>query len=390
MRSNGQRFETPLGNSLGGDILLGTNYGVNNVNREHPRVQRWRVAVQREVLRSTSVEIAYNAALGDRLGMNIEQSYVPEQFYASGNVRDTAQQTLLQGNVTNPFHISNFESLRTSDPDLYQRLAGNAFFTSTTIQRQFLIRDFPAYGITGNTPGIVYNELPVGKNKTHALELNVTRRYANGIAGNFSYMFTHSDDLIRVETYEREPTLWQPSNNARPHRISASGMADLPFGESRPFLNEGGVLAAILGDWQLSGTFEYQPAQLLNWNNLFFYGDLEDIQLDNPTLDRWFNTDAGFEKDPNKVPANFQKRSFPFRVDGVRGFNLLTTNLSLLRNIRVGGSKVVSLRVNAQNLFNRQGWNAPNLTPTSTQFGMITTPSGMAMRFVTFVAKFTF
>ena len=84
--------------------------------------------------------MAYNGVLGDRLGMNIEQSYVPEEFYASGNVRDPAQQTLLQGNVTNPFHISNFESLRNSDPALYQRLAGNAFFTSTTIQRQFLIR----------------------------------------------------------------------------------------------------------------------------------------------------------------------------------------------------------------------------------------------------------
>ena len=44
--------------------------------------------------------------------------------------------------------------------------------------------------------------------------------------------------------------------------------------------------------------------------------------------------------------------------------------------------------MNAQNLFNRQGWNAPNLNPTSTQFGMITTPSGMAMRFITFVAKY--
>ena len=343
--------------------------------------------VQRELLPSTSIEIAYNGVLGDRLGMNIEQSYVPEEFYAGGNVRDPAQQTLLQGNVTNPFHISNFESLRTSDPALYQRLAGNAFFTSTTIQRQFLIRGFPEYG---NGNGIVYNELPLGQNRTHALELNVQRRYANGLAGNFSYMFTKSDDLIRVETYERTPTLWQPSNNARPHRISASGMADLPFGPSRPFLDNGGVLAAILRDWQLSGTFEYQPAQLLNWNNLFFYGNLEDIPLDSPTLDRWFNTDAGFEKDPNKVPANFQKRSFPFRVDDVRGYNLLTTNMSLLRNIRVGGSQMVSLRVNAQNLFNRQGWNAPNLNPTSTQFGMITTPSGMAMRFVTFVAKFTF
>ena len=386
VRLNGSRFETPLGNSLGGDILLGTNYTVNNVNREHPRVQRWRFAVQRELFRSTSVEMAYSGVYGDRLGMNIEQSYVPEQFYASGNARDTAQQTLLQGNVTNPFHISNFESLRGSNPALYQRLAGNAFFTSTTIQRQFLIRGFPQHG-TGN--GVVYSDLPVGKNRTHAFEVNVQRRYSNGLAGNFSYMFTHSEDLIRVETYEREPSLWQPSNSARPHRITASGLADVPFGRSRRFLNNGGVLAGIVGNWQLSGTFEYQPAQLLNWGNVFFYGDLEDIKADEPTLDRWFNIDAGFERDPNRVPANFQKRSFPFRVDGVRGYNLMAVNMSLLRNIPVRMG-TVSLRVNAQNLLNRQGWGNPNLNPTSTQFGMITTPSGMAMRFITFVTKYSF
>ena len=150
------------------------------------------------------------------------------------------------------------------------------------------------------------------------------------------------------------------------------------------------MLAAIVGGWQASGTFEYQPGGLLNWNNLFFYGNLADITLANPTLDHWFNTDAGFEKDPAKVPANFQKRSFPFRVDGVRGYTLADVNLSLLRNIPAGKGRTISFRVNAQNLLNRQGWNAPNLNPTSTQFGMITSPSGQAMRFVTFVAKISF
>ena len=52
VRVNGSRFETPLGNSLGGDILLGTAYNVNNLSREHPRVQRWRVAVQRELFQA--------------------------------------------------------------------------------------------------------------------------------------------------------------------------------------------------------------------------------------------------------------------------------------------------------------------------------------------------
>jgi hypothetical protein len=389
VRLTGSRFDKPLGNSLGGDILLGSNYTPNNVNREHPRVQRVRVALQREILRNTSVEVAYSGAFGDRLGFTVEQSYVPEEYYSTGNVRDTAQQTLLQTNVTNPFNINNFAALQTTNPALYQRLAGNAFFMSTTIQRQYLLRAFPEYGNTGNTPGILYGNLPLGKNRTHSLEVNVQRRYSHGISGNFAYTFTHSEDLTKTETYERTPTLWQPSNNARPHRITAGANWELPFGDSRHFLSHGGVLAAVVGGWQAAGTFEYQPGSLLNWGNLFFYGNLADIPIANQTLSHWFNTD-NFEKDPNKTPVNFQKRSFPFRVDGVRGFTLEDVNLSLLRNIPAGKGRTISLRVNAQNLLNRQGWNGPQLSPTSTQFGMITAPSGQAMRFITFVSKISF
>ena len=63
-----------------------------------------------------------------------------------------------------------------------------------------------------------------------------------------------------------------------------------------------GVLAAILGGWQVGGTFEYQPGALLTWGNVFFYGDFDDIAVDDPTLDRWFNVDAGFERDPPRSP----------------------------------------------------------------------------------------
>ena len=96
-------------------------------------------------------------------------------------------------------------------------------------------------------------------------------------------------------------------------------------------------LAAIVGGWQLAGNYDYQPGSLLgDWTNLFFYGDLDDIAVDNPTLDRWFNTDAGFEKDPARTPAGFQKRQFPFRVDGVRGQALSFLNMSVTRSLGIG------------------------------------------------------
>ena len=180
--------------------------------------------------------------------------------------------------------------------------------------------------------------------------------------------------------------------------MTADFIVELPFGASKPFLSDGGVLAAVLSGWQVGGTYEWQLGQLLEWsgnaigsvNNIFFYGNLEDIKLDNPTTDRWFNVDAGFERDPAKIPANFQKRTFPFRIDGVRAPSLRHLNVNIGRTLRLPGNKTLQLRVDALNVFNNETYADPNLNPTSTQFGMITANNGTYMRFVTFVTKFNF
>ncbi len=276
------------------------------------------LSVQREISRNMAVEIAYNGSRGDRLDRNIRQDYLPEEWWNSSNVRDLTQQNLLNANVTNPFFINNFAPLRTSDPALYNQMAGNSFFTSPTIQRNRLLRPFPHMS---SGDGLEIQTLPLGENRAHSLEITFNRRFANGFTANVFYTATKFTENRTVEEYEREPTIWQTTQEARPHRITADFIAELPFGSAKPFLNDGGVLAAILSDWQVGGTYEWQPGALLEWpasQNIFFYGDLDDIKLDNPTIERWFNTDAGFEKDPAKVPAAFQKRAFPFRIDGVR------------------------------------------------------------------------
>ena len=48
---------------------------------------------------------------------------LPEQYWNATNTRNNAIATSLNQQVPNPFHISNFESLRTSDPTLYQHLS---------------------------------------------------------------------------------------------------------------------------------------------------------------------------------------------------------------------------------------------------------------------------
>ena len=91
---------------------------------------------------------------------------MPEQYYSSvTNVRDATQQSLLQQQVPNPFNIANFASLATTNPALYQRLAGNSFFTAATTQRQNLLRAYPQLS------GLSYANLPLGVVKDHALEI---------------------------------------------------------------------------------------------------------------------------------------------------------------------------------------------------------------------------
>ena len=69
---------------------------------------------------------------------------------------------------------------------------------------------------------------------------------------------------------------------------------------------------------------------------------------------------------------------------------LTFTNLSIQRNIGVGGNRSVQLRVDGQNLFNRQQWQNPSVNPTSTQFGQVTNVALNQMRFFTFGMRVTF
>lgn len=397
VRPDGTRLDQALGSSLGADTLLGRAFDAQNPNREHARVQRWRLSLQREISRNMAVEIAYNGMRGDHLDTRIRQDYLPEEWWNGSNVRDVTQQNLLNANVRNPFFIGNLEPLKTSNPALYNQLAGNSFFTSPTIQRHRLLRAFPHMsvgnlGVDGGAPrGLRYENLPLGENRSHSLELGLTRRFANGFTGNIFYTATRLTENRVVEEYDRAPTIWQTSQFARPHRVTADFIVELPFGSAKPFLSDGGVLAGILSDWQIGGTYEWQPGALLEWpGNIFFHGDLDDIKVDDPTIDRWFNVDAGFERDPRKVPANFQKRTFPFRIDGVRQPGLMHLNMNVARTLRLGGNRTLQLRVDALNVLNNETYAAPNLDPRSTQFGRITRNNGTYMRFVTFITKLNF
>jgi hypothetical protein len=220
IRSNGTRFDVPLQASLGPMARVGQGFSYNDFNRRHPRVQRWRLGVQRELTENTLVEVSYWGQWGDRIGLGQRLDPLPGQYWATGNVRNNAIATELNRQVPNPFHISNFESIRTSDPVLYQHMSTLGQFTATTIAKNRLLRAFPHMnGLTNSTN-------PGGKARTHAMEVNFTRRMSRGLMLNASYTRMRQEDFTTIENeFDAAPTFWWPSNSARPHRLTVTGIA---------------------------------------------------------------------------------------------------------------------------------------------------------------------
>ena len=64
-------------------------------DRQHPRVQRWRVGVQRELGANMMVEASYWGQWGDRLFVTTRLDALPGQYWATGNTRNNAIATEL-------------------------------------------------------------------------------------------------------------------------------------------------------------------------------------------------------------------------------------------------------------------------------------------------------
>ncbi|MEO5741153.1 MAG: carboxypeptidase-like regulatory domain-containing protein [Vicinamibacterales bacterium] len=398
VRADGTRFVTPVGTSLGGNFVAGQALTYGNLDREHARLQRWRAGVQKELGRNMAIEVAYVGTYSDRVDVNsfvgnntqniLRQDVLPEQYWNHTQTRNTVLQTSNNQNVANPFFIGNLTSLRTSNPALYNQLAAQALFTSPTIQKNRLLRPFPHMSV-GN--GLQAQAQPLGKVRTHAIEVAFQRRFSQGLSLNAAYSGIRAEEwLYIINEYDAAPTQWITSQQARPHRITLNGVYELPFGRGRRFLSNGGLLGMILGGWQTGQTFEWQPGPLLQFQNVFFYGDVNDIAIDDPTLDQWFNVDAGFERSATRIPADFQERLFPLRIDGLRGHATLLLNSSISRTFPLVGRSMLQIRLDAANMLNRQQFANPQLNPTATDFGRVTANANTEPRFLILMSKVTF
>lgn len=377
--AGGARFDLPLQAALGSMARVGQGFGYTPFDRPHPRVMRWRLGVQRELSANLLIEASYWGQWSDRIGLGVRDDFLPDRYWNKTNVRNNAIATDMNSQVPNPFHISNFESIRTSDPVLYQHMTTLGQFTSPTIAKNRLLRPFP------HMNGLTNTNVASGKARTHAMELSVQRRFARGFNLNASYtrMLQENKTFIDNE-FERGPETWWTSDSARPHRMTFTAIYEFPFGKGRRFLTSG-ILNHLLGGWQTAATYEFQSGPLLGWGNLFYKGDINSFEADatsgGKTLDQWFNTNVPFEKVAANQPAAFQTRVFPRFFNGLRADGLSQWNGNLLREFRIGESIRMQFRADAINLQNRSQMSGPDINPVSTLFGRVTSQTSSLNRF---------
>ena len=83
------------------------------------------------------------------------------------------------------------------------------------------------------------------------------------------------------------------------------------------------------------------------------------------TVQQWFNT-AAFVR-PDAFTYGNAGRNI------VVGPGIFNTDMSILKNIMIGGGKSVQLRLEAFNLFNKPIWGDPDMNMSSSTYGRINT-----------------
>jgi hypothetical protein len=347
----------PVGAANGIQTFLGQSISFFDPNPKSPRNQRWQAGLQRELPGRWVLDLAYVGNHGTDLPTGRNLNALPSQYLSTTGSRDDATNNFLTASVPNPFF------------NLMPATAGTVF-RSASIPRERLLRPYPQFDAINTTTS-------EGWSWYHSLQTGLQKRFSRGytFGANYTYSrFTEATEFLNAG----DPEPWEGiSSQDVPHRLSLNGILELPFGRERRFGGDvSPALNALIGGWQVQGIYTLQSGfPIGNFPNLFFTGDLDDIAVDKPTLARWFNTDAGFVKASGAQPVS-NLRTFPLRLDSVRGDRTNNVDLSMIKNTNLPYGKSLQVRFEAINAFNHPQFPSPggnSLNPTNNVFGQVVT-----------------
>jgi hypothetical protein len=242
-----------------------------------------------------------------------------------------------------------------------------------------------------------------GHSIMNAGNVQLRRRLAHGVSGGLSYTLAKAMDnasslgaggAVVAQNDKDLGAEWAASSFDRRQQFSGNAYFELPWGPNRRWLNNGGALATLLGEWSAQFTLTLQTGTPLTARVLGAASDLlrgvngslranyngAPIQLADPTVDEFFDINAF----STPSPGQFGSSSRNLIVGpGSRQLNGL-----FQRDLRLGGNRALTLQLNAINLLNAVQWAAVDTNINSPTFGQVI--AARPMRTMTVTARLRF
>ena len=249
-------------------------------------------------------------------------------------------------------------------------------------------RIFPAFALVRPT-------FSAARSQYDSLQSSVRMRPTHGINFLASYTYAHAKDHVSGLNIGGEPRPVLPvtiGDESSIERALSYEWADALFDVRHRFVVSFGaglptpadwtpVLKNTLGGWQVNGIVQAQtgfPLSVTDTSNngldIRFLTNRPDATCDPNanaphTTDQWFNTSC-FVSRPLAATGD---RPGNAGRDSIRGPGFASTDLSLFKNVELGGTRRIQVRIEAFNLFNQVRFNQPGGALGTPNFGKITT-----------------
>jgi hypothetical protein len=339
------------------------------------------------------------------------QTGVPSFQQGSGRIEGLSPRRLFEDDNRNQLTAQwNFNVQRQLSPDLVVEAGYVASFgrNLTLFLLENQIRNKADYGKGQNArPVPVFGNIwgwgSGAKSRYHAATVRVEKRFSAGLAVLGSYTWAKSHDnapgdfavgnlgisTAPIDSYDISREYGLSGFDTR-HRLVISSLYELPFGSGKRWLSQGKFNHYLLGGWDVSSITSWQTGlpidirtqttRTFSFNNQNRPDRTGNGKLDEPTVNRWFDT-AAFAN-----PADFQLGNSgrnPVTAPGV--FNLDAT---IGKKVAFGEGRFVQFRTEFFNLTNTVNFGSPNNFLGNPNFGRIL--SSRAARQVQFGLRIQF
>ena len=348
-------LQQPQGSAQGLATYLGQSVSFVSPQENNAYSFRYNFNIQHQLPWDTVLELGYAGNHAVHLPVNHNLDFIPNQYLSTSPVRDQATINALTANVPNPF----------------AGLLPGTTLNGSTVQVAQLLEAYPQF------TGVTLQNENIGSSYFQMLQARLHKRFSGGVQLLLNYQYSklierttrlNGGDLALVKDV---------SVDDRPQRVVVSGSWDLPFGRGKRFGgHQGGIVNSLAGGWSVNGIYTLQAGAPLSWGNVIYLGGPLNNQPRN--VNGVFDV-TRFDRDSTHQLLD-NVRTFADRFSNLRQDGVNNVDFSALKQIHIRERLSLQFRCEFFNLLNHPLFNAPNLTPTSSSFGLITSQSNLPRR----------